>query len=110
MHPRQAELVKAASEVTDKLAAKVADKAPGPAVLWKYVDPEGNEFYLKVKKMTIRSPFSGKVFTTKPTRENLGAIGKELRMKDEPKEAPAGGAGPGGKTTMKKRKASEWKA
>lgn len=105
MHPRQTALLKTAAEIADKLAAKGEKQSAAP-VLWKYTDPDGKEFYLTEKKMTIRSPYSGKSFAAKPTRENLGAIGKELR---EESAAPAG-AGPGGKSTGKRKKSSEdWK-
>lgn len=56
------------------------------SVLWKYSDPEGNEFYL-MKKQTgsIRSPYTGKSFTGKPERFSLSDVGKELKQdaKDE---------------------------
>ena len=103
MHPIQEQLKKQASDLTEKLAAKGEKKGLGQ-MLWKYVDPEGNEFWLKVKKLTVRSPFSGKTFTAKPERETPSAVGQDLR--EEAKAAPAG-AGPGGKTQTKRKKA-DW--
>lgn len=102
MHPRQANLITAAQELVQKLATKEVTSA---AVLWKYTDPEGHEFYLTEKKMTVKSPYSGKSFTTKPEKQNMGAVTKELREESLP-----AGAGPGGKTTTKRKRASEeWK-
>lgn len=94
MHPRQADLLKTASEIVSKLSGKEA----ATPILWKYTDPEGNEFWLKVKKMTVRSPFSGKTFAAKPERETMGAVGKGLREEESE-------SGPGDKTG-KKRKVS----
>jgi hypothetical protein len=105
MHPRQNDLLKTATELVDKLAAK--ESAQTGNFLWKYTDPDGKEFFLKEKKMTVRSPFSGKSFTSKPTRENMGNVSKELR--EDAKPAAAGGGGD--KVTTKKRKtAADWKA
>lgn len=58
----------------EALFAKVA-----ASVLWKYADPEGNEFYLLKKLTPVRSPYSGKSFTVKPERVSLSDIGKELK-------------------------------
>lgn len=102
MHPRQASVVHMAHEIAEKVAAKADKPAAGPAVLWKYVDPEGKEFYLTEKKLTVKSPYSGKSFTTKPEKMTGAKVQQELR--DESK----GGGGPGPKTTGKK-KASDWK-
>lgn len=105
MHPRQTELIKQASELTEKLAAKQSEKQGVKSpMLWKYVDPDGNKFWLEVKKMTVKSPFTGKNFTSKPERETPSGVGKDIR--DEAKAAP-GGAGPGGKVNTKRKKA-DW--
>lgn len=112
MHPRQEDLAKQASSIAERLAAGKNQQAGGPAVLWKYVDPDGNEFWLKVKRMTVKSPFSGKSFPARPVREPPSEVGKELR--EESTSGPPAGAGPGSKTqTRRKKKADEalqWKA
>ncbi len=108
MHPRQTELLRTAGDLAEKLAAKQA--APIGNFLWKYTDPDGKEFYLRDKKMVVRSPYSGKSFSAKPVRENMGALAKGLR---EDVAGPASaGAGPGPKVqTKRKKKADEdWKA
>jgi predicted transcriptional regulator with HTH domain len=52
-------------------------------VLWKYTDEEGKDFYLSEKKVgTIKSPYSGKSFTPKPTKSSLSDVGKELKEDD----------------------------
>jgi hypothetical protein len=112
MHPRQTELLKTASELADKLASTAKEAAPTGNFLWKYTDPDGKDFYLRDKKMVIRSPYSGKSFSAKPVRENIGAVGKELRDdKGGPAPAPGAGAGPGSKvqTKRKKKAAEDWK-
>lgn len=71
MHSSQQTLLRQANDLSAKLAA---------TVLWKYVCPDsGKTFYLQEKVVTIRSPFTGKTFTTKPERESLGEVGKALR-------------------------------
>lgn len=53
------------------------------AVLWKYVDPDGDTFYMEERRLsTTRSPFSGKSFTAKPVRQSLTDVAKELRSGD----------------------------
>lgn len=50
------------------------------AILWKYTDEEGKDFYLTEKRTgTVRSPQSGKSFTAKPERFSLSDVGKELK-------------------------------
>jgi len=105
MHPVQDKLKKQASELTEKLAKGEKKQAVG-AMLWKYVDPTGNEFWLKEKKLTVRSPYTGKTFTAKPVRETPSGVGQDLR--EEAKNAPMG-AGPGGKVQNKRKKA-DWQA
>jgi hypothetical protein len=53
-------------------------------LLWKYQDPDGQKFYLEVKRTTIKSPFSGKSFSVRPERYTPAQVGKEL--KDERKD------------------------
>jgi hypothetical protein len=109
MHPLQEQLIKQARELADKIAAKSEKKQSLSPMLWKYTDPEGNEFWLKVKKMTVKSPFSGKNFTSKPVRETPSGVGTDLR--EEAKAGP-GGSGPGGKVNNKRKKSAsdDWKA
>jgi hypothetical protein len=53
------------------------------AILWKYVDPDGDTFYLEERRLsTTRSPFTGKSFTAKPIRQTLTDVAKELRAGD----------------------------
>ncbi len=80
MHPRQATLLNQASVLTEKLSAKT----PGTS-LWEYTDPEGNVFYLKEKKTTVKSPFNGKSFTAKPKKFSLAQVGEAMR--EEKQEA-----------------------
>jgi hypothetical protein len=90
MHPRQIELLGAAQSLTEKTAAKKQTeekKRSGPVLLWKYTDPDGNNFYLEAKKTTVKSPFSGKSFTARPERHTPAQVGKE--MKDEQKTKTA---------------------
>ena len=76
MHPRQASLLVQAQELTEKTAKKKS----GAPILWKYTDPDtGSDFYLTEKKLTLKSPYSGKSFTTKPERFNMGDVTKELK-------------------------------
>ena len=70
-----------------KLSLSNAPKAPTQAILWKYEDPEGHIFYLEEKKTTIKSPFSGKSFSIRPTRHTPAQVGKDL--KDEIKDSKA---------------------
>lgn len=104
MHPRQAALLAMTSDVVEKTAAK-KPVALGTPLLWKYVDPEGKEFYLTEKKLTVRSPFSGKSFSAKPEKMTVPAVGKGL--KDEA-NAPPGAPGP--KAGSPKRKRADWEA
>jgi len=71
MHRDQEQLLQRAESLRTKLAA---------ALLWKYTDPDnGKIFYLTEKVMTIRSPYTGKTFSTKPERYSLSDVGQELR-------------------------------
>lgn len=71
MHPSQKTLLDKAEKLQGKLAA---------APLWKYMDPDtGKTFFLTEKVMTIRSPFTGKTFSTRPERYSLSDVGQELR-------------------------------
>lgn len=60
-------------------AESVLSKVAAASVLWKYADPEGNDFYLLKKLVPVRSPYSGKSFSTKPERVSLSDVGKELK-------------------------------
>lgn len=63
-------------------AASVIEKTAA-AILWKYVDPDGDTFYMEDRRLsTTRSPFSGKSFTAKPVRQSLTDVAKELRSGD----------------------------
>lgn len=86
MHPRQASILKRVQAVKADLS-KTALATGGQPVLWKYTDPEGNPFYLEVKKPTVKSPFSGKNFTQKPERFTPAQVGKEMREEAQAKEA-----------------------
>lgn len=71
MHPSQKTLLKQAEDLSARMAA---------TVLWKYSDPDtGKVFYLTEKVTTIRSPWTGKTFTTRPERSSLSEVGFELR-------------------------------
>lgn len=60
----------------------ILEKTAAP-ILWKYVDQEGLVFYLSERvRGTIHSPFSGRTFTSKPVRQSLTDISKELRSGD----------------------------
>ena len=90
MHPRQANIVQHASALAMRIAAKGKQSEKkqgvgvgGQALLWEYTDPEGKTFYLEEKKTTVKSPFTGKAFTSRPTRHTPAQVGKE--MKDEAK-------------------------
>jgi hypothetical protein len=79
MSSTQQTLLRQANDLNSKLAA---------TVLWKYVCPNTDKtFYLQEKVVTIRSPFTGKTFTTKPERESLGDVGKALREESKAKTA-----------------------
>lgn len=83
MHPRQASVLSQATKIADRLAAAVEKKKPLTPLLWKYTDPDGKVFYLDEKKLTIKSPFSGKTFPARPERHTPAQVGKV--MKDEAK-------------------------
>ncbi len=100
MHPGQKTLQARAGELMGKVAGGKKQEAAASPMLWKYTDPDGNEFWLKSKRMTVKSPFSGKSFAAKPQREPPSELGRDLR--EEAKEPPAG-AGPGGKTQTKRK-------
>lgn len=79
MHPRQASLLEHVSEVAIRTSGKSAQKQAAQPLLWKYEDPEGKIFYLEEKQLTIKSPFSGKSFSAKPTKHTLNQVGKEMK-------------------------------
>ena len=67
-------LLERANSLVEKTAA---------AVLFKYTDEDGKEFYLPEKQVgTLKSPYSGKGFTAKPERSSLSDVGKELKEED----------------------------
>jgi hypothetical protein len=71
MHPSQKTLLEQAEALSSRIAA---------TILWKYQDPDtGKVFYLTEKITTIRSPWTGKTFTTHPERASLAEVGLELR-------------------------------
>ena len=81
MHPRQTSVLNQATKIADRLAAE--KKKPLTPLLWKYTDPDGMIFYLDEKKLTIKSPFSGKSFPARPERHTPAQVGKD--MKDDAK-------------------------
>jgi len=128
MHPRQAELLAQATNVTGKLAGsqgteprtaalieqadQLLDKlAAGQPVLWKYVDADsGQEFFLPSRRQNVHSPYTGKSMPQRPEKFQIPAITKELKD-----NAPAPGApGPkSGAPKSKRKHAAEdpaWKA
>ena len=74
MHPRQAKLIKEASE----LAASIEDKTATPP-LWQYFTEDGKPFWLTERLLSVRDPFTGKRFPTKPMRQNPGGLMKTLK-------------------------------
>lgn len=65
--------------IRDRIA-KLVQVTAAAAILWKYVDEDGKDFYLAEKKTgTVRSPYSGKSFTAKPERSSLGDVSKEQK-------------------------------
>lgn len=93
MHPRQASVFQSASDLANRIAAKKRKMSEsvqpptGQILLWKYEDPDGKTFYLEEKKMTVRSPFSGKTFPAKPQRHTPAQVGKEMREDRKTKTA-----------------------
>jgi hypothetical protein len=84
-----------ATELSDKLAAKADPKPGGPALLWKYTDPEGRVFYLEERLTSIKSPYNGKTFVAKPKRFTPAQVGQEMREEgQEAKKAPKTPKGP----------------
>lgn len=91
MHPRQASLLTRASEVAERTAVKQGAAAQ-TTLMWQYKDPDGNVFYLPKRKTTIKSPFTGKSFTTMPTRFTPNQLIKEV--KEQAAEAKGKGQEP----------------
>ena len=78
MHPNQHALLNLARQITASLSREAG------VILWKYTDEEAaKDFYLKVKKQTVRSPWTGKTFAVKPKRVTIGDVGKELKADEE---------------------------
>ena len=81
MHPRQATVLAKANDLEGRIAAKkqTQQKTSVPT-LFKYTDPDsGQDFYLTEKKTTVKSPYSGKSFSAKPEKFNMGDVTKELK-------------------------------
>lgn len=76
MHPRQANLLAGAQKLSEALAP--TSKEAAAPILWKYTTPEGETFYTDIRQMTIRSPWSGKSFTTRPERINPSQVKQDL--------------------------------
>jgi hypothetical protein len=108
MHPRQANLLAATSEIITHTAAKKPVALGGSPMLWKYTDSDGKEFFLSEKLRNVHSPFTGKSFPAKPEKHTPSDVGKELR--EEAKE-PAGAPGPkmSAPKGKKKKAAEDWK-
>jgi len=82
MHPRQATALAKINDLESRIAAKKQQSGAKTAVptLWKYTDPDsGTDFYLTEKKTTVKSPYSGKSFSAKPEKFNMGDVTKELK-------------------------------
>jgi hypothetical protein len=79
MHPRQAAIIHQAAELLDRTAAK-APPPPKTVALWKHTDPDGNVFYTESKMTTIKSPFSGKSFTSKPVKHTPSQLGQDIKQ------------------------------
>jgi hypothetical protein len=87
MHPRQASVLAQANDLVNRLAAKKQTEKKQQAggktsvpVLWKYTDPDSSQdFYLTERKNTVKSPYSGKSFSAKPEKFNMGDVTKELK-------------------------------
>lgn len=95
------------NEVMQRIAAKRPVAVGGAPVLWKYTDPDsGQEFFLPERKMTLRSPYSGKSFSAKPEKMTPSGVGKDL--KDTAKGGGSGAPGPKVSTPRAKKKA-DWK-
>lgn len=61
--------------------------------VWKYVDGHGNVFFMGEKTTgTLKSPFSGQPFKSRPIRVSISSLGKELganaEVADESPEPP----------------------
>jgi len=72
--------VMALVDYVDRISGGATHLAAGQAVLWQYTDPEGNMFWLDRKiTTTVRSPYGGPGFTTKPKKIMPSQIGKILK-------------------------------
>ncbi len=101
MHPRQANLLAHAQDLSAKLAKKHSQKkqqqvgAAAPSQFWEYTDDEGNTFYLPRKLTTVRSPYTGKSMTgQKPTPVKPGEFSAELKEQKEKAKAKTAAADP----------------
>jgi hypothetical protein len=63
-----------------KRGIKTAEVHTAALVLWQYTDEDGKDFYLAEKKLgSIKSPYTGKTFTAKPSKFSMANVGKELK-------------------------------
>lgn len=81
MHPRQAALLARTHDLNVRLATK---KEGGSPVMWKYVCPDTNqEFYLGERKTSVKSPFTGKAFSTKPEKMSLTNMVRDIKEENQ---------------------------
>jgi len=103
MDPVQTKLASLATETMEKLAAKAGKKQGAGAKLWEYVDPDGKKFWLEEKRVSVKSPFTGKTFSSKPQRATPASLGQEIREDSKMPSGPMGDK----PMAVKKRKASD---
>ena len=77
MHPRQAKLITASTQVADKIGEP---KEAATDLVWKYVDPDNGPFYLLERRMTVRSPWTGQSMTVRPERIMPSQVGKDVKQ------------------------------
>lgn len=71
-----------------KASPKKSEKRQSGTNLWKYTCPETEkDFYLPVKQVTVKSPFTGKSFSAKPEKDSLSEVGKNLKEEAKTKKA-----------------------
>jgi len=86
MHPRQAKILAGAKKLSEKTAT-TAPKEAAATILWQYTTPEGEDFWMTSRHMTIRSPMTGKTFTTRPIRVTPGQMAAIVRDMSDPMAA-----------------------
>jgi len=93
MHPKQASLLNHAAEVMERFAAKKKESEKkqglGQVFWWKYTDPDGNIFYLEERKTTVKSPISGKSFSSRPIKFTPAQVSKEMKEDAKAEAAPS---------------------